>query len=63
MSERPIGINTPSPLPACFFPHERGMQVAAAAGRGISPAADIVTTVAADAQATLRTGCAGSAEG
>ena len=39
------------------------MKVAATAGRGIGPAADIVTTLAADARATPRTDCAGSAEG
>lgn len=63
MSERPIGITAPLPLPGYFFPRGRGMKVATAAGRGISPAADIVTTLAADARAAPRTGCAGPAEG
>ena len=63
MSERPIGITAPSPLPGCFSLRGRGMKVAAAEGRGIGPAADIVTTLAADARTAPRTGCAGSAEG
>ncbi len=69
MSESPIGINAPSPFPGCSFLRERVVKVVAVAGWGIGtvrttcPAAGIVTTVAADARATLRTGCTRSAEG
>ncbi len=63
MSERPIGINAPSPFPGRFFLNERGTKVVAVAGRGIGSTAEIVTSLAADARATPRTGCARSTEG